>query len=226
MTVMFIRSFILYALLLLVLRLMGKRQIGELQPSELVTTLLLSEIASQPITDDNIPLIYGIAPSVAVLAFEVILSFAITKNKTLKKIMTGNISILIEKGELNVEEMKKTRLSLEELCSELRLKGVCEISQVQYAVLEKNGKLSVILKQKHQPVTQGDFGIVQAEGGFDHALVSDGEIITENVACSGKTVEFIKDKLKECGIASVEDAMLMTCNDRGDVYIIKKGKEK
>ena len=91
MTVMFIRSFITYILLLLVLRLMGKRQIGELQPSELVTTLLLSEVASQPVTDDNIPLVYGLVPVAAILSFEVILSFAITKNKKFKKIMTGMI---------------------------------------------------------------------------------------------------------------------------------------
>ena len=222
MTVMFIRSFITYALLLLVLRLMGKRQIGELQPSELVTTLLLSEIASQPITDDNIPLIYGIAPAVAVLAFEVILSFAITKNKTLKKIMTGKISILIEKGVLNIEEMKKTRLSLEELSSELRLKGVSEISTVQYAVLEKNGKLSVILKSDAQPVTNGSAGISLTEKGFNHALIVDGQIDEENMKYAKKDEKYVLKKLQEQKISSVSETMLMTCNDNGDVYIIKK----
>lgn len=222
MTVMFIRSFITYILLLLVLRLMGKRQIGELQPSELVTTLLLSEVASQPVTDDNIPLVYGLVPVAAILSFEVILSFAITKNKKLKKIMTGEISVLIDKGKLNMEEMKKNRISLEELASELRQKNIADISRVQYAIMEKNGKISVIEKSKYQPCTLEDMNIQSEERGIAHAFIVDGEICYENIESSGKNEDFLKKELKRRKIKSTEDIVLFTCDDAGNINIIRK----
>lgn len=222
MTVMFIRSFITYILLLLVLRLMGKRQIGELQPSELVTTLLLSEVASQPVTDDNIPLVYGLVPVAAILSFEVILSFAITKNKKFKKIMTGEISVLIDKGKLNMKEMKKNRISLEELASELRQKNIADISRVQYAIMEKNGKISVIEKAEYQPCTLEDMNIHSEERGIAHAFIVDGEICYENIESSGKNEEFLKKELKKRKIKSAEDIVLFTCDDAGNINIIRK----
>lgn len=222
MTVMFIRSFITYILLLLVLRLMGKRQIGELQPSELVTTLLLSEVASQPVTDDNIPLVYGLVPVAAILSFEVILSFAITKNKKFKKIMTGEISVLIDKGKLNMKEMKKNRISLEELASELRQKNIADISRVQYAIMEKNGKISVIEKAEYQPCTLEDMNIQSEERGIAHAFIVDGEICYENIESSGKNEEFLKKELKKRKIKSAEDIVLFTCDDAGNINIIRK----
>ena len=222
MTVMFIRSFITYILLLLVLRLMGKRQIGELQPSELVTTLLLSEVASQPVTDDNIPLVYGLVPVAAILSFEVILSFAITKNKKFKKIMTGEISVLIDKGKLNMKEMKKNRISLEELASELRQKNIADISRVQYAIMEKNGKISVIEKAEYQPCTLEDMNIQSEERGIAHAFIVDGEICYENIESSGKNEDFLKKELKRRKIKSTEDIVLFTCDDAGNINIIRK----
>ncbi len=222
MTVMFFRSFITYILLLLVLRLMGKRQVGELQPSELVTTLLLSEIASQPITDDNIPLVYGIVPAVVVLSFEVILSFLITKSEKMKRIMTGNVSILIDKGNLNVKEMRNARISLEELASELRLKNVTDISDVQYAILEKNGKLSVVLKSQKQALTPSDIKIETAEKGISHALIVDGKINFENIKTSGKSKDFIECQLAKRNINTVEEVMLFTCDDAENITVIKK----
>lgn len=222
MTVMFIRSFITYILLLLVLRLMGKRQIGELQPSELVTTLLLSEVASQPVTDDNIPLVYGLVPVAAILSFEVILSFAITKNKKFKKIMTGEISVLIDKGKLNMKEMKKNRISLEELASELRQKNIADISRVQYAIMEKNGKISVIEKAEYQPCTLEDMNIHSEERGIAHAFIVDGEICYENIESSGKNEEFLKKELEKRKIKSAEDIVLFTCDDAGNINIIRK----
>ncbi len=225
MTVIFARSFITYVVLLLVFRLMGKRQIGELQPSELVTTLLLSEVASQPVTDGSIPLVYGLVPIAAILSFEVILSFAITKNKKIKKIMTGDISVLIDKGQLNMEEMKKNRLSLEELASELRQKNIPDISRVQYAIMEKNGKISVIEKSKYQPCTLEDMNLQSEEKGIAHALIVDGEVCYENLQSSGKKEGFIFKELEKRNIPSAENILLFTCDDAGNINIIKKEKE-
>ncbi len=225
MTVMFVRSFITYVLLIFVLRLMGKRQIGELQPSELVTTLLLSEVASQPVTDDNIPLVYGIVPVAAILSFEVILSFAITKSKKFKSLMTGEISVLIDKGKLNMDEMKKNRISLEELASELRQKNIPDISRVQYAIMEKNGKISVIEKAQYQPCTAGDMNIQPEEKGIAHAFIVDGEICPENLTSSGKTEAYLKKELKKRKIQSPKDVLIFTCDDADNVNVIIKDKK-
>lgn len=225
MTVMLVRTFITYIMLILVLRLMGKRQIGELQPSELVTTLLLSEVASQPVTDDNIPLLYGIVPVAAILSFEVILSFAITKNKKLKKIMTGDISVLIDKGQLNMGELKKNRLSLEELASELRQKNIPDISRVEYAIMEKNGKISVIEKSRYQPCCISDLNLSTEEKGIAHAFIVDGEICYENLRSSGKDKAFLSEQLDKRKIRSIKDVVLFTCDDADNVNIILKEKK-
>lgn len=222
MTVMLFRSFITYVLLLLVLRLMGKRQVGELQPSELVTTLLLSEIASQPITDNAIPLVYGIVPAVVVLSLEVLLSFLITKSEKIKRVMTGNISILIDKGKLNVEEMRNSRISLEELAAELRLKSVTDISDVQYAILEKNGKMSVILNAESKTVTAKDLNLHTEEKGISHALVVDGKINRENLQSSAKDEQFIAEQLKLHKIQHLREVMLLSCDDNNNVTVIRK----
>lgn len=222
LTVMLFRSFITYLLLLTVLRLMGKRQIGELQPSELVTTLLLSEVASQTVTDNNIPLVYGLVPVIAILSFEVILSFLITKSKRFKKIMTGNPSVLIEKGKLNLKEMEKNRISLEEIAAELRLKDIPDISSVQYAIMEKNGRISAVLKAEDQPLTRKDLNIKCKETGIQHALIVDGEINYDNLKASKKTLEFIKEELKKRNISSYKNVLLLTCNDAEEVYIIER----
>lgn len=219
---MLFRSFITYLILLIVLRLMGKRQIGELQPSELVTTLLLSEVASQPVTDDNIPLVYGIVPVVAILSFEVILSFFITKNKSFKKIMTGDPSVLIDKGKINFDELKKNRISLEEIAAELRLKDIPDISNVQYAIMEKNGRISAILKAEHQPVTSRDMNIECEEKGISHALIVDGRIDSDNLSSSHKDMDFINRELLKRNITSYKNVLLFTCNDAGDVYIVER----
>lgn len=203
---------------------MGKRQIGELQPSELVTTLLLSEVASQAVTDDNIPLLYGLVPVVAILSFEVILSFSITKSKKLKKIMTGTPSVLIEKGKLNFKEMEKNRISLEEIAAELRLKDIPDISSVQYAIMEKNGRISAVLKAEYQPPTRKDLNIKCKETGIQHALIVDGEINYENLKSSNKSLDFIKKELKRKNISSYEDVVLFSCNDADEVYIIERNK--
>lgn len=129
----FARTVIIYILLLAVIRLMGKRQIGELEVSELVTTLLLSELASQPISDSNIPLLNAVVPILVLLTAEVILSYVLTKSKAAKKLLNGTPSILINKGVLDQKELNKSRISVEELMGELRLKDISDISAVNYA---------------------------------------------------------------------------------------------
>jgi uncharacterized membrane protein YcaP (DUF421 family) len=225
LTVMFFRTVIVYVLLLLVLRLMGKRQIGELQPSELVTTLLLSEIAAQPVIDDNIPLSYGIVPVAVVIALEVIASFAVTKCPRLKKIFIGKPSVLIDRGKLDIGEMSKVRLTAEELLSELRLQGVGDIRDVYYAVMEENGKLSVIPKAAASPSTKADVGADAKENGMARAIVVEGKINDENLAALGKDRNWLDKQIKARKTA-LPDIFLMTCSDSDGIGLLTKGKKK
>lgn len=219
MTVMLFRTVFVYILLILVLRLMGKRQIGELQPSELVTTLLLSEIASAPITDDNIPVAYGIVPVIVVLSVEVITSFAATKLTVFKMIFGGKPSILINKGKIDLKELKKCRISVEELMGELRCKNVGSPSQVRYCLLEDNGKLSVILNQGDSPAVSSDLGTHKPECGLARILVSDGKIDLKECSSLGHSEQWVKKQLQKRKISSIDQVLLLTCDDCDNLYI-------
>ena len=144
MLTLFIRTIIIYFALLLALRLMGKRQIGELRVSELIITLILSEIAVQPITDRNKPLLYAIVPILLLLSVEVIVSYLLLKSDFIKKLFYGSPTILIRRGRLLEEELKKNRIEADELASELRQKGFSKLDEIYYAVLEENGKLDTL----------------------------------------------------------------------------------
>ena len=224
MTVMFFRTVIMYVLLLLVLRLMGKRQIGELQPSELVTTLLLSEIAAQPVIDDNIPISYGAVPVGVVIALEVIASFFVTKCPRLKKIFIGKPSVLIDKGKIDVGELGKVRMTAEELLAELRMQGA-DLSGVYYAVMEENGRISVILKASETPATKADVQADQTEKGMSRAVIVDGKINDENLALLNKDRRWLAKILEERKTGA-EDVFLMTCNDASETVLTKKRKGK
>ena len=225
MTVMFFRTVIVYVLLLLVLRLMGKRQIGELQPSELVTTLLLSEIAAQPVIDDNIPISYGIVPVAVVIALEVIASFAVTKCPRLKRIFIGKPSVLINRGKLDPAELGRVRMTAEELMAELRIQGIGDICDVYYAVMEENGKLSVILKGSASPATKADVNADTSEKGMARVLIVDGGINEENLSALGKNRNWLFKKIKERDIAP-DEIFLMTSTDASDICVVKKPDKK
>ena len=156
MVTVLIRTAIIYLLLLLALRLTGKRQVGELQISELITTFMISELATSPIQDLSIPLIYSIIPIVFLLCAEIILSFLATKSKKLKKLFFGDPSFIIKNGKLDQDELGKLRIGINEFLWELRIKDVSDIDDVEYAILEQNGKLSVFLKSEKQPLCLED----------------------------------------------------------------------
>ncbi len=224
MTVLLLRTIIVYIILLLVMRLMGKRQIGELQPSELVTTLILSQIASQPIVMQNVPVAYGIVPGCVVVCLEVIASFVMTKSPFLKRLFVGKPSILIDKGKVNVKELLRVRVTFEELMSELRAKGVGDPSDVYYAVMEENGSISVLLKSSESAPTRSDMNVGEKERGMARLVISDGEVNAENLKKLGKNTTWLLKKLKEYK-TEAHDVYIMTCNDASEINIVKKQKE-
>ncbi len=219
-----LRTAIIYIFLTLVLRLMGKRQVGELEVSELVSALLLSEIATMAIDDADEPLLYALIPILCILFLEVIVSFGATKLPFIKKIFAGRPSLLIVRGKLDQKELGRMRISLEELMGELRLKGAATLAEVDYAIMEQNGQLSVILKKDKQPLTPGDINMTGTATGIDHALVVDG-VVNESVCRKvGRNRQFILKTAKEQG-CKLEDIFLLTVDDEGQTMLIKKDGE-
>lgn len=221
MVTVLLRATIIYLILLISLRLTGKRQVGELQISELVTTFMISELATTPIQNLSIPLIYSIMPIVLLLCTEIILSFLAIKSKTLKKAFFGNPSIIIEHGIVNQKELKRLRIGINELLGELRLKDVSDISHVDYAILEQNGKLSVFLKKDKQTVVAEDLQILTKQEGICHAVVTDGQINDTNLSLAKKEKKWLFQELRARNI-ELKEVFLLTVNDADEISIIYK----
>ena len=225
MITVFMRTLIIYMILIGAIRLMGKRQIGELQVSELVITFMLSELAVIPIQDTNIPVAYAIIPILLLLAMEVIVSFILTKSSRLKVLFSGKPSILIRRGKLNQKELVKLRMGVNELLSELRLKDIASIEDVEYAIVEENGKLSVFPKAAKATLTPSDMNLSPTENGIAHPIIIDGEISRINLELAGKNEPWLSRLLKEKKVQQ-EDIFLMTADDSGNINIIKKDKSQ
>ena len=206
-----LRTLIVYVLLIIAMRIGGKRQIGELQLSELVSALLLSEIASMPIGHEEIPLTFAVIPLVTVICIEIIAAYAVTKSKRLRNLFDGKPSVIIEKGKLNMAELGKLRLGIEELIIEARLKGISDISDLEYAILEENGKLSVFKKAEKG----------EQEKGIAHVVISDGEFNEHGLNTVGLSKADVLARLKKKSL-SEKEVFLYTLDDTEKEYIITK----
>ncbi len=210
MATVLIRTAIIYVLFTFAIRLMGKRQVGEMQLSELITTFMLSELAINPIQDISIPIAYSIIPLIFLFSMEVITSFVVTKSSWFRRIFMGGPSIIIKKGVLNQKELSRLRISISELLSELRLKDVGSIDEVDCAILEQNGKLSVFLKK--------DKAI---DGGVAHELIIDGALNFSAIHSCGKEENWVFSQLKKRNL-DLKNVFLMTVDDENKINIIIK----
>ena len=224
MVTVLIRATIIYLILLFALRLTGKRQVGELQISELITTFMISELATTPIQNLSTPLVYSIIPIIILLCAEIILSFLATKSNKLKKMFFGNPSIIIKNGVIDQKELGRLRIGINELLGELRLKDVGDLSDVNYAILEQNGQLSVFLKKDKQTLTLKDAGIKSQDEGICHAVIVDGEINESNLKLSGKNEAWLTSTLRARNI-NMKEIFLLTVNDTDQTTIIYKDKK-
>ena len=219
MSTILIRTVIVYAFLMIAIKIMGKRQIGEIQVSEFVITLLISELVAYPVMDGDIPLVYVVIPIVTLLAAEVITTYIGAIGRKSKSMLRPSPSVLIEKGEIKQENLMNVRFSINELISEVRLKGYADLTEVDYAILESNGKLSVIPKPEYKNPTVQQFNLPYTNNGIAHPVVINGELNAQSIAESGKTSEWVMKTLSSQGFVSIGDIFLMLVDNSDKVFI-------
>lgn len=208
MFIVLLRTVILYILVVFSMRIMGKRQIGQLQPFELVIAIMISDLASLPMQDTRIPLLHGIIPIITLLILQVTLSLLQVKNEKSREIIDGKPSILIKNGELNIQNLKEQRFTVNEVMEELRIKGFFNISDIQYAILETNGQLSVIPKAEKEPVCREDMNITAKEQFIPVILISEGKINYKNLSLVHKSEKWLQSQLKANNISSIENLFI------------------
>lgn len=216
-----IRIIFIYFFIILSIRLMGKRQIGQLQPSELVVTLLLSEIAAQPIEHSDVPLVVPTVCITLLVIFEILFSYVVLKSSFFRRISQGNPIYVIKEGKILVNEMRKLRFTVEDLMEALRQKDVFDISEVEYAVVETNGSLSILKKIKSRPATIQDLKIKVKDNGIPCVIISDGKVVESNF----KYCNMNEKKLQNILLLEkkkVNDIMIMTVDRGGNRIIVDK----
>jgi uncharacterized membrane protein YcaP (DUF421 family) len=224
MFVTLIRTVILYVFVIISLRIMGKRQIGELQPSDLVVTLLISQIISIPIQDTDIPLVNTIIPILLLIGFEILTSVFNMKSIKFRSFMHGHPVVIINDGVLNQKLLKELRFTLDDLLESLRQKDIFDISQVQYAIVETNGQLSVLLKADYDTVTREDMNLSLSPQGYQCPVIIDGKIVEKDFKIcntNNKKIETIISKEK----LQIKDILLMTVDSAGNHTIIRKDSQ-
>jgi uncharacterized membrane protein YcaP (DUF421 family) len=220
-----VRAAILYLLVVLIVRIMGKHQIGQLQPYELVITILISELAAVPMQDTDIPLINGIIPILTLLFIQISLSFLSLKSETARRIICGGPSILIENGRIVEKELTRLRYSLNDLLEQLRLKSLPNISDVEYAILETSGKLSVIPKSQKRPVNPEDLNIKTPYEGLPLTLIIDGILKKDNLTRANLNENWLLTELGKVGLTSWKQVFLATLDTSGRLFIQPKDKK-
>lgn len=218
-----IRSFLLYLILIAVIRLMGKRQLGQMEASEFVVTMLVADLAAVPMQDLGIPLLSGLIPILTVLFLELILSALSYYSITVRKLFCGKPVILMENGAILQENLKKTRLTPDELTELLREKSITDLSTVKYAILEANGQLSALLYPEFQPITPRDMKIQTEELALPVTIISGGKLLKENLKISGRDEKWLKNLLEKHR-CSIKDVYLLTVEPSGKTYLSIKSE--
>ncbi len=220
MIIAVLRAAILYLLVIAGIRLMGKRQIGELEPSELVLSLLIADLAAVPMQDFGIPLLMGVTPILTLLCLSAILSVLTVKSIRFRAVLCGRPSVVVAEGKVLVAEMKKNRFTIDELMEELRVAGITDLTAVKYAVLETTGRVSVLPYAAAQTPTARQMGLKPKEPGLPVTVVSDGRVMEDNLALRGLGRDWLDREVRARGAASVKEVFLMTVDEVGKVYYI------
>ena len=221
MILSYMRTVILYVALIAVIRLMGKRQIGQMEPSEFVVTMLVANLAAIPMQEEDMPLLSGLVPMLVVLIMELTFSYLSMKSIRLRKLLCGKPVILIENGKVIQKNLRRTLVTLDELSGHLREKDVLDIQAVQYAILETNGNLSVFPYSKERPASARDAGIKARQQFLPITIISDGELLEENLQKARKDRQWLRGVLDEQG-ATLKETWLLTVDGSNHVTFFRK----
>lgn len=221
MLIVFLRAIILYFIIIVCIRLMGKRQIGELQPSELVITILMSNIATLPIEDINIPMLMGIIPIFTLVCLDVFMSQLSMRSRRIRRFFSGTPKIIISNGAVDEEAMRKLRYTIDDLLESLREVQVFDIAEVQLAIVETTGKISVYQKKQHQPATAETLGIDIQSINPPKLIVADGEIIEHTLNYIGLDEQWLMKTLEKEN-CSIENVFILTCDENKQYHLVKK----
>lgn len=221
MFLIFVRTIILYIVIFVVVRCMGKKEIGQMQPFEFVISLMIADIASTPLTDTGIPIFFGIIPILGILFSYMVLSICNMSSVVLRGIICGRPEVLINKGKIVEKALIKERITINELQERLRVKDVFSIEDVEYAILETNGELSITFKPGKRNLTPEDMGIESKYVGISYDLVIDGKVSYENLNKINKDYKWLKKEVNKFGF-NPEEALLVIISGNGSFYCQKK----
>ena len=221
MLISFLRTLLLYIVLVLTVRLMGKRQIGGMEPSEFVVTMLIANLAAIPMQDTAIPLLSGLVPILVILGVELILAVLSLRCIRIRSFFCGKPVVLMKNGKIIEKNLQKTRVNLDELTMHLREKDIFDLTEVKYAILETNGQLSTLLYAKNRPASARDAGIRATETELPVTLISGGKVLDENLAIAKKDRAWLEAELKKSA-CTVHGTLLLTVDAAGKVYLVRR----
>ena len=218
MAIIFVRTVILYFAILISMRIMGKRQLGEMEISEFIVAALIADLAATPLQDIGIPLLNGLVPIIIMFCFEIIIAGLNMRSVKLRKLTYGRPEIIIRNGRIIREAMQKNRFTLDELMQELRAQGLTDTAQVEYAVLETNGQLSIILKSGDQPATASQMGVGGDDVSYAHIIINEGRILDNNLELLGRDRRWLSNELKRQNFRSADEVYILTLSESGRVF--------
>ena len=214
-----LRSIIIYILVLFLLRIMGKRQIGQLQPYEFVATLIIADLATVPMSDTALPLLHGIIPLLTLVCIHFVFTFLEKKSISLRKILNGKPVILIDPDGINYKNLKLCNLNFNDLQEALRTAGYFNIEEVLYAIIQTNGAVTVLPKAQYAPLTADAIELNIEETSLPIIIVAEGKVIKENIILANIDNDFILKSIKPCGITRIKDILIMTINTSGKIFV-------
>lgn len=221
MLISYIRTFVLYIVLILTVRLMGKRQIGEMEPAEFVVTMLIANLAAIPMQDSNIPLYSGLLPILIVLGLELIIAVLSMRCIPFRRLFCGKPVILIDRGKIVQQNLRRTRVTLDELTEHLREKDIFDLSTIKYAILETNGEISTLLYAANKPAPAKSVGIPVTDGELPFTIISDGKLLPENLALAGLDRSWLNAQLARQK-TTIPKTLLLTVDRNRSVYFAAK----
>ena len=226
MFIILIRTIFLYALVIFVIRLMGKRQIGELQPYEFVITIMISDLAALPMQDTRLPLILGVIPILTLLFIKTVLSLIQLKSQKARKILEGEPCILINRGKINFETLKRQQINLDELMEEIRLAGYFDLSEIEFGILENNGQMSFLTSTKSSDGSSDSQNTSSSKPRLPIIYVLDGRINRNALTSGNKTDEWVQNELKKHKVNSIKDVLIAMTDTKGKfIYQLHNDKE-